>query len=376
MLTRQGCLERQRRIRQRLATDHIDAIVLSDRRDVYYFTGVLVPETYSVLMMLETGGGSWLVVPDGESSGCVDDCMTYAWHELGTNHDDPLGRIEAVFAKRLSSMRHVRRFGWQAESLPRVLAQTIDRELSPTEWIAVDEILRDMQRRKDADELAVLRRSIAANLGAYDAVQDVIAPGVTELDVRAAGCRGAALTAGEIVSHDGDYRCGTLNGPARDRAIRAGEIYIVDAWTTYRGYWSDLSRAFVVGHDPTDLQQSIFDHIADVQRRASAMLRPGLHTSELWRAMDSLIREHPALADTGLVHHGGHGIGLRIHEPPDINRDRGSALHVDDVVCLEPGGYTPQAQHGVRIENTYRITETGAENLSDYPIELCCGNHS
>ncbi len=61
---------------------------------------------------------------------------------------------------------------------------------------------------------------------------------------------------------------------------------------------------------------------------------------------------------------------MRIHEPPDINRDRGGVLQSGDVLCLEPGGYVSEARLGVRIENTYLITQTGAELLSQGGIEL------
>ena len=90
----------------------------------------------------------------------------------------------------------------------------------------------------------------------------------------------------------------------------------------------------------------------------------------MWRALDAQIREHPTLADTGLVHHGGHAIGLRAHEMPDLNRDRGGTLEVGNVVSVEPGGYADALNYGVRIENMYLITESGAENLSEYPMEI------
>jgi len=275
-----------------------------------------------------------------------------------------------VVARRAVGAKPIRRLGWQEESLPMALAETITGTMAPAKWVPVDELLQDLQRSKDPDEVNLLRRSIAANLGAYAAACAAIRPGATELEVLAAGRRGAMLTAGEKVFHDGDYQSGAYNGPARDRPIEPGELYIIDAWTCCRGYWSDLSRVFLVGEGPTDLQQSVFNHIAGVQRRAGEMLRPGLDTTELWRAMDQMIREHPALADTGLIHHGGHAIGLRIHEPPDINRDRGGVLQSGDVLCLEPGGYVSEARLGVRIENTYLITQTGAELLSQGGIEL------
>ena len=103
-----------------------------------------------------------------------------------------------------------------------------------------------------------------------------------------------------------------------------------------------------------------------------ALLRPGVDSREIYRAMDEMIREYPLLADEGLTHHGGHCIGLRAHEMPDVNPNRGGVLEAGNVVCLEPGGYTSAARFGVRLENTYLITETGAENLCPGPLELIC----
>ena len=55
---------------------------------------------------------------------------------------------------------------------------------------------------------------------------------------------------------------------------------------------------------------------------------------------------------------------------PDINRDRGGTLEPGMVICIEPGGYFEAARYGVRLENMYLITDTGAENLSEYPLQL------
>jgi len=370
MLTEAGSLERQRRLRELLAAQRLDAVVLTDYRDIYYFTGTLPPQRYPVCMLMRTDGGSWLVATTDKHVGCVDECLTYEWNKLGTLNFDPLEQVVGVVGQRAAGESRVSRLGWQAEAVPGMLVNTLDRFLGPDEWVAIDAPLRDMQSRKDADEVDVIRTAIKANLGAYDAVREAIAPGVCELDVLAAGFRGAMSTAGEKVFHDGDYQSGVPGGPARNRRIEAGEIYIVDAWTVYRGYWSDLCRAFLVGDQPTDLQQSIFDHIASLQRWAGEMLKPGLKGTQLWKAMDERVREHPALADVGLPHHAGHGTGLRAHTEPDLNRDREGILEPGNVVSVEPGAYIPEARGGVRLENTYLITETGAELLSDYPMEL------
>jgi Xaa-Pro aminopeptidase len=369
-LEKQGCLSRQARFRERLRDQAIDAAVISDPRDIYYFTGMLVPARLPACFLLETDGRSWLFAPFERGEPAADECFAYAWNELGTSHPDCLARLGHRLGETLKQPFSRGRLGWQAESLPNHLARVLAGALGPEDWQAIDADLLEQQQRKDPDELAVIREAVRVNLAAYDAAQRVIRPGASELEVLAAGIGGALLEAGEQVFHDGDYRCGQLNGPARDRAIERGELYIIDAWTCYRGYWSDLSRTFIVGGEPSEVQRSLFGHVAAVQAEAAEMLRPGAEGREIWRRLDRSLREHPALSATGLVHHGGHALGLRAHEMPDINRDRGGVLEPGMVISLEPGGYLDAARYGVRLENMYLITDSGAENLSEYPMQL------
>ena len=101
-----------------------------------------------------------------------------------------------------------------------------------------------------------------------------------------------------------------------------------------------------------------------------SILVPGADGIAVWEQIDAMVRQHPAFAEGGLVHHGGHNIGLRAHEMPDLNPDRGGKLEVGNVVCVEPGGYTPAARIGVRLENMYLLTENGTVSLSVYPMSL------
>ena len=369
-LTPNGCLGRQNRFRTGLAEQNIDAAVLMDSRDVYYFTGKLLPDTFPVFMLLETDGGSWVVSHTADGASCVDDWIAYEWHQLDTLNFDLMNQLNAVVKLKLQDTARVQQLGMQFESVSSLLQQTVDSALQPSESIPIDGILSEVQRCKDPDELEMLRWSVGVNLASYDAAQAILRSGVNELEVLAESQRGAMLKAGERVFHDGDYQCGERHGPARNRRIKRGELYILDGHTCCQGYWSDLARTFIVDSQPTDLQQSIFDHIAVVQDSVPSLLKPGARGTEIWRALDDQIREHPALADSGLVHHAGHGIGIRMHEPPDLNRDREGILSVGDVVCVEPGGYTPEARLGARIENTYIVTESGAENLSKYPVKI------
>ncbi len=262
-----------------------------------------------------------------------------------------------------------KRVGFQAESLPWLLQDTIARVQRPGAWVPIDTELQAMQAIKDPDELELMRGAIRCSASAYAAARGIIAPGVNELDVREAGHRAAVLEAGEIVFHNGDYRSGVPGGFARNRQIEAGELYIIDAWSCFQGYWSDLSRVFAVS-EPTPLQQEAFDWIADVLRGVQNEIRPGRDGTEIWSWLDARLREHPHLRNKGLRGHGGHSIGTRAHEQPDINKERGGRIEAGMVLCVEPSGYSPELNAGIRLENQFLVTETGAELLSDIPLTL------
>ena len=63
-------------------------------------------------------------------------------------------------------------------------------------------------------------------------------------------------------------------------------------------------------------------------------------------------------------------MGIRAHEPPDLNRDREGIFEVGTVFSCEPGAYSEALNGGIRLENTFLVTEDGVQNLTDYPLVL------
>ena len=374
MLDPSWCRTRQDRLRALMEREKLDLLYLSDPRDIYYATGLLLnpPDAaanFPALFALFADGSSWLASHRMDGDALVTERFAYEPAHAATMNPDPLARLGEVVATHITGSQPPRRVGYQQEGLPWLIQNTIARIQRPETWSSIDSQLAALQAVKDPDELVLLRRAIDCSAAAYAAARELIAPGVNELDVREAGHRAAVLAAGEIVFHNGDYRAGAPGGFARNRLIEAGELYIIDAWSCYRGYWSDLSRVFAVS-EPAPLQAEIYDWIATVLRGVQAEIRPGRDGTELWSWLDTRLREHPHLRELGLRGHGGHSIGTRAHEQPDINRDRGGELLPGMVICIEPSGYSAELDAGIRLENQFLVTDSGAELLSDIPLTL------
>ena len=373
MLTPEDGHKRLTRFLSRLEAARVDAAVISDPRDIYYLTGVL-PEVkiYHAPSLLFVGPGldSWLATYTDEGEPGVDDCVLYEPNVQFTINPDNHRRLAEVIRGPLAHNQNLARLGYQREHLAHSLAGAIDSSASPGEWVEVDEILQDLQLRKDGDELALIREAVRADLIGYDRAQQVIAPGVSELEVLTECQMAVQRHTGRPHYYGGDFRANEFGGPARDRALEAGELYIIDAQADIDGYWSDMSRAWVVGGEPTDLQASVYDHLAALLNDVPTMATVGRDTRDFWRELDARIREHPEFVDTGLSHHGGHGLGLRPHEGPDITATRGGVFEVGNTFTCEPGAYTEALRCGIRLENNFIIAEDGCEVVLPYPLAL------
>jgi Xaa-Pro aminopeptidase len=73
--------------------------------------------------------------------------------------------------------------------------------------------------------------------------------------------------------------------------------------------------------------------------------------------------------EEGFYHGLGHGVGLRVHEPPMLNYAETGTLLAGDVITIEPGIYRP-GFGGCRLEDILIVTDDGAELLTAFPYEL------
>lgn len=381
MLSLEGCRQRQQQFLKTIAEANFDGALITHPRDVYYFTGIWVENKifdFPSLLVLEPGGKSLLATwkPKEEPEGVVDDRVYYPAGMFSTMNPDNCRRLAAIVQDKAAAYQgKLKRVGFQAELGAKHVLDAFLGAAGVTQSAPIDDLLIDQQLRKDPDEIECIRRAEAAALAGYAKAVEIIEPGINELDVLSECAKAALRTTGRPHYFGGDFRSGERGGPARDRKIEKGEIYIIDAQADVDGYWADLSRGWVVGGEPTDLQQSVYDHVASVLKAAPDLVRPGLDCREFFRELDARLRQHPHLADIGLTHHGGHGIGLRAHEGPDIGPERPGVFEVGNVFTVEPGAYTPELNAGIRLENNFLLTESGVEVLSQFPLEITQARH-
>jgi Xaa-Pro aminopeptidase len=158
--------------------------------------------------------------------------------------------------------------------------------------------------------------------------------------------------------------------------LRADEPIIVDIFPQSNSsrYNGDMTRTFVVGEpDPSlrewyDLTRLAFEAALDtVEAGATGEAVHAAAAAVYEDAGEPTLRTDEA-AETGFIHSTGHGVGIAVHEQPQIGPG-GGPLEPGHVITIEPGLYDP-AVGGVRLEDLIVVTEDGYDSLTDYPMEL------
>jgi Xaa-Pro aminopeptidase len=294
----------------------------------------------------------------------ADQIVTYEaqWHSTLRNDQREASSVELL--KALTSKAAIRRVGVEFSCCTSHLTAL------PGERVDIEPTLYGLRRRKDADELARIRKAIAASGKMYELARQIIEPGITEIEVFNRLQAAAVEACGEMLTGTGnDYQCGARGGPPRNnRRAASGELYILDLGPAYRGYFADNSRTFAVNRRPTDEQQTAWQYVMKVFQHVEQVARPGKSCQELFREAQAILDEAPV----GVFnHHLGHGIGLFPHETPHLNPHWNDTLEVGEVFTCEPGLYDEHVlRAGMRLENDYVVTETGVENLSPFPMGL------
>lgn len=362
-----ACRLRQARLRERLAAAGLDAAIVVAPEHVQYLTGHRWDSRFAPLAALRTDGDTLLVCPDKTvERAAADDVRTYEakWQSTLRSGSDQRAAAATVLADWLAAGRRVGRVGIEWSACPFQVTSRCD----GVAWIDIEPDLLRLRRRKDSDELAVLRRAIAASGAMAARARELVRPGVRELEVFSALQAAAVESCGEMLTATGnDYACGVRGGPPRDRACVAGELYILDLGPACRGYFADISRTLAVDGRPTDEQHAACDRVCTALAIVERLGRPGVSCREIYAE----VREWLAGAAVGgWSSHLGHGIGLSVHETPRLNPHWDDVLEEGDVIAVEPALYDPRLACGMRIENDYLVTATGLELLSPFPLGL------
>jgi Xaa-Pro dipeptidase len=358
MLTAEGCAARRQRLLDLLKP--FSPLLLGDPLHLRYFANLYVDPfslgaDYGALLLLNPDGETTLYydhrLPKTYEAAHVAKKEAVKWYDGNTAGMGPRRGILVPIVAKLG--------GRVQDSLADPMAAQLF------------DIVGEMRRRKDADEVALLRTCCRAGEAGQAWARSNVRPGMTELEVYTGIFQACSLQAKQPVILYGDFAVSPgsakRGGMPTQKVIQSGETLILDFSVVIGGYRSDYTNTLVVGAEPTAHQQRLFDLCVQSMAAGERAMKAGATCQSVYDATRAVFAE-AGVADA-FLHHAGHGLGLGHPEAPFFVKNSSETLVAGDVVTLEPGLYV-DGVGGIRIEHNYLVTDSGFEQLSQHAIAL------
>ncbi len=371
---------RNRRIADRLKSQGIDAILVSENANLYYTSGrVFCGFTY--------------ITADGS--------VTYfVRRPVGLSGDN---------------VRYIRKPEQIAEMLPAMPA-TIALELDTAPYSTVErlrkifgdaqvangsDVLRRCRAVKTPYEIARLTESGVHHTMAYSRIPRIYRGGMTDVELqveiervlRNEGCLGQfriaggsmELFMGNLLTGDNadnpspyDFAMGgagldlSLPVGCNGSAISPGHTVMVDMCGNFTGYMTDMTRVFYVGRlDETAAKAHQLS--IDIHHRLAKEFHAGCEAKRMYEVAMEMVTaagmEDYFMGHTQKAGFIGHGVGIEVNELPVLAPRSRDVLEEGNVIAIEPKFVIPHVG-AVGIENTYVVRNDRLERITNAPEEI------
>ena len=137
------------------------------------------------------------------------------------------------------------------------------------------------------------------------------------------------------------------------RKFANGDLIVVDLTLRYKGYVTDATRTFGLGRI-SDEEKGVYELVKQSQKLGLKSVKPNASCKSVDDACRNYIQEKKF--GKYFIHSTGHGIGLEVHELPNISQRSKTKLKKDMAITVEPGIYLPK-KFGVRIEDSLIVRD-------------------
>jgi Xaa-Pro dipeptidase len=367
----------------RLSKEGIDGALIVYGADLYYYTGT----RQNALLWVPAGGAPVLLVRKS---------FTRAARESAVSDVRPLTSSKEI----PETIGNAQRIGTTFDVLPAQLFHFYAGLLPGREFVDISGINRELRAVKSAWELEQMRKSGQKLCEVFRQIPSFLSPGMREIDIsaemeyrlRKAGTPGLLRMRAfnqEVVGiavGDSAAISGCFDGPVTGKGvsdatpfgssleiIRENVPIMIDYGALFDGYLVDMTRTFVIGSLPDELQKA-FEVALDIEAWIIQNLKPGRICEELY-AGALRMAESAGLGEYFMGYPGerakfvGHGVGLELDELPVLAPKFRRPLEEGNVIAIEPKFIFP-GRGIVGIENTYAVGKVDCEKLTVLPDNL------
>ncbi len=336
--------ERINKLRKYMEKNGFDCVVVTDEKNVFYFSGF-------------TGEGRLIVFRD--KAVLLTD-FRYIIQAKGEVFGADVADVASISLKSIIS--DCKKVGFEDVSISYNAYRAI---MAANENIApLGNAIMQMRAVKDESELECICRAEHIGDMAFTHILEFLRPGIKERDVALElemymKKSGASALSFDVIAASGENGAMPHAVPG-ERILQKGDFVVLDFGCVYGGYSSDMTRTVCIGK-ASDGQKNVYNTVLAAQTAAIGMLCSGCIPADVHNTAQKIIDEkYPG----SFGHALGHGVGLDIHEMPNLSPRNTKPLASGNVVTVEPGIYLEDFC-GVRIEDLVYIDNGCIQNLTN-----------
>ena len=346
-------------LRRELASRRVDALLVTHAPDWYYLTGF-------------TGEAGVLVVGKKGCALITDGRFTTQAKEetRGVRVVQHKGGLYAEIGGFLRQAG-LRRVGFNSGQLTVAQWEELKKAAGTrTALKPANGVVLGLRARKEAQELAQMRKAAILASEVMEHAIRLLKPGVRELEIaaeiefrmRKGGASGPAFDS--IVAFG--ERAALPHARPTAKRLRKNELVVLDLGAILAHYCSDITRTVYVGKAPKQVKEW-YKAVLEAQKAAIEAVRSGAACEDVDAAARGTLANYKL--DQYFVHSTGHGLGLEVHEDPRVARGQKARLEPGTVITIEPGVYVPGVG-GIRIEDDVAVHVDRSEVLTRAPREF------
>lgn len=320
-----------------------------------------------------------IIVPrQGHAVAIVPNLEMASFEKLGFKGEIFDWRDEAGYqtafvaaAKALQYLNGNKRIGLEAQRMRVFEQMVLSKVFSGATFVDAHAEISSIRLMKSPAEIALLTKAIRISETALEATLQTVRTGQTEKQVEGALLNALFNAGADGLSFDpivaaGDNSAQPHAHARADYKIKRGDSLLIDFGAKWQGYNADITRTFFI-EEVSDTDRVFYNTVLAANERGKAVTEAGVTAHSVDDAVQNVL-ETSEFAKFAR-HKTGHGLGLDVHEAPQIMRGNKDVLQSGMVFTVEPGLYR-QGECGVRIEDDIVVTETGHDCLTSFSREL------
>ena len=274
-------------------------------------------------------------------------------------------------------------------------ARSKDRHSSPIDIADASSKIGNERLIKDKDEIEIMKKACQISAEAHVEAMKFVKPGMNEQELEAFyqyqfSKRGGRFAAYTPIVAGGENAC-VLHYVENTKALKDGDLVLVDAGCEFELYASDITRTYPINGKFTAAQLAIYEVVLEAQQKSIEAVTVNNNVMDSQIISEKVITQ--GLIDLGILngsmeelhetgafkdfymHKIGHWLGIDVHDAGDYTED-GEYMKFKPgmVTTVEPGIYISSTANvkdqwkgiGIRIEDNILVTAKGNQNLTDF----------